>query len=90
MDDTRIRETPKNQFDRVTTFVLDNVPDSCEAAKKVAAEMGIPLMILTTFMEGESREVGICMASICREIQTNHRPMVPPCYVVFQEKPPQP
>jgi glycerate 2-kinase len=83
MDDTRIRETPKNQFDRVTTFVLDNVPDSCEAAKKVAAEMGIPLMILTTFMEGESREVGICMASICREIQTNHRPMVPPCYVVF-------
>lgn len=83
MDDRRVRETPKEQFEHATTFVLDNVPDSCEEAEKVAKEMGIPLMVLTTFIEGESREVGICMASICREIRFCKRPIKPPCYVVF-------
>lgn len=82
-DDSRVRETPKEQFKHVTTFVLDNVPDSCEEAVKAAREMNVPLMVLTTLMEGESREVGICMASICREIRMNQRPIAPPCYVVF-------
>ena len=83
MDDSRVRETPKKQFPNVVTFVLDNVPDSCEEAVKAAREMGIPLTVLTTFIEGESREVGLCMASICREIRINKRPVAPPCYVVF-------
>lgn len=80
-DDSRVSETPKEFSGDVTTFLLDGVPDSCETAKKVADKMGIPSMILTTFIEGESKHVGVVLSSIAREIINNKRPIQKPCFV---------
>jgi glycerate 2-kinase len=74
-------ETPK-AFPRNTYFQLNTLPDSCAYAKEIAENMGLPVMILTTFIEGESKEVGSLFASIAREIQCYHRPIAPPCVVL--------
>jgi len=81
-DDARITETPKQFDDRLVTFVIGTVGDSCEAAQKAAKAMGIPLMVLSTFMEGESREAGVLLSSVAREIKNMHRPIAPPCFLV--------
>jgi len=80
-DDSRVTETPKEFSGDVTTFLLDGVPDSCETARKVSDRMGIPSMILTTFIEGESKHVGVVFSSIAREIINNGRPVQKPCFV---------
>lgn len=83
MDDSRAEETPKEQYPEVLTYVLDRVPDSCEEAVKIAGQENTPIMVLSTLIEGESREIGMCMSSICREIRLHGRPIQPPCYLVF-------
>lgn len=74
-------ETPK-EFLNNTYFVLNNVPDSCIYAKKVAEKMGIPAMILTTSLAGESREAGTVFASIAKEIQEYGNPIQAPCIIL--------
>lgn len=81
-DDTRVKETPKQFGQNVTTFLLGSVPDSCESAVIAAEKMGMPCMVLSTFLEGESKEAGFFLSSLAREIQLNHRPVKPPCFVV--------
>ena len=82
MDDSKIKETPKEFRDKATMFVLGGVADSCEAAIRAADKMGIPVLVLSTFMEGESREAGVVISSIVREIRNRKRPIAPPCFIV--------
>ncbi|MHC1759178.1 MAG: glycerate kinase [Negativicutes bacterium] len=81
-DDNRVRETPKCFDDKVVTFLLGSVGDSCEAAVAAAKKMDIPIMVLSTYLEGESREAGYLFSSIIREIKHLQRPIAPPCFVV--------
>ena len=74
-------ETPK-AFPDNTYFLLNSLPDSCIYAKKVAEQMGIPAIILTSFLEGESRDVGTVFASIAREVQKYGNPIAPPCVIL--------
>lgn len=74
-------ETPK-AFPDNTYFLLNTLPDSCIYAKGVCEEMGIPAIILTSFLEGESRDAGTFMASLAREIQTYGNPVKPPCVLL--------
>jgi len=74
-------ETPK-AFPENTYFLLNSLPDSCLEAKKAAEEMGIPAIILSSFVEGESKDVGTMMASIAREIQTYGNPVTAPCVIL--------
>lgn len=74
-------ETPKS-FSGFTYFVISTIPDSCKYAMKATEKIGIPAMILTTSLAGESREAGTFFASIAREIQLYHRPIKPPCVVL--------
>jgi glycerate 2-kinase len=76
------RETPKSFGSRVYHFVLGGVADSCEAAKQAAHKFSLPSLVLTTFLQGESREAGVFLASITREILLNHRPLPPPCVLI--------
>jgi glycerate-2-kinase len=39
-------------------------------------------MILSTVLEGESREAGIVLSGIAKEVETNGRPLSPPCVLV--------
>jgi len=74
-------ETPK-AFPNNTYFVINNVPDSCIHARKVAEKMGIPAIILTTSLAGESRDAGTIFASIAKEIQEYGNPIQAPCIVL--------
>lgn len=75
------KETPK-AFPDNTYFLLNTVPDMCRYAQEVAEEMGVPSMVLTSFLEGEARDLGTAMASIAREIQAYGNPMPAPCFVI--------
>jgi glycerate 2-kinase len=54
----------------------------CEAAKKSAEKQGFNSMILSSIMEGESREVGIALSAVAREIERKDRPLRAPAVVV--------
>ncbi|BDC45970.1 glycerate kinase type-2 family protein [Paraburkholderia terrae] len=74
-------ETPK-AFPDNTYFLLNTLPDSCIYAKEICEEMGLPAMIVSSFLEGESRDVGTFFASMAREIQTYGNPVRPPCVLL--------
>lgn len=75
------KETPK-AFPDNTYFLLNTLPDSCIYAREIATEMGLPAIILTSFLEGESRDAGTFMASLAREIQAYGNPIKPPCVLL--------
>ncbi|MEK6420874.1 MAG: DUF4147 domain-containing protein [Burkholderia gladioli] len=74
-------ETPK-AFPDNTYFLLNTLPDSCIYAKRICEEMGIPALIVSSFLEGESRDAGAFFASIAREIQAYGNPIKPPCVLL--------
>ena len=76
------RETPKSFGNRVCNFVLRGTTDACEAVLSSAKKIGLPSMILTTLLEGESREAGIFLATIAKEVGMNRRPIPSPCVLV--------
>ncbi|MEM2909855.1 MAG: glycerate kinase [Nitrososphaerota archaeon] len=82
---TQNMETPKpKDFERlkVHDVVLASIETACEAAKRRAEELGLNSIILSTVMEGESREAGIVLASIAKEVEKKHRPIKPPCVLI--------
>lgn len=74
-------ETPKS-FPNNTYFLLNTLPDSCIYAKEACDEMGLRSMIVTSFLEGESRDAGTFMAALAREIQAYGNPIKPPCVLL--------
>lgn len=78
-------ETPKPrdfQSLKIHDVVLANNELVCEAAKKRAEEYGFNSLILSTVLEGESREAGIVLAGIAKEIEEKGRPFKPPCVLI--------
>lgn len=53
-----------------------------QAALTRAREMGYATLLLSTFIEGEAREVGAVLAAVAREIRASSRPVTPPACVV--------
>jgi len=79
-------ETPKpRDFEglKVHNVILADNEAMCRAAGKRAEELGFKSLILTTKLEGESREVGIVLASIAREVEERGRPIEPPCVLIL-------
>jgi glycerate-2-kinase len=74
-------ETPKS-FPHNTYYLLNTLPDSCIYAKEAAEELGVPAIILTSFLEGEAKDAGMVMSSIAREIQQYGNPVPAPCIVL--------
>lgn len=79
---THAHETPKVLGQRIRHFVLARPADACEAAKRAAAQMGLNAGVLTTQLEGESREAGTFLASVAKEVRLNRRPLPPPCVLI--------
>lgn len=75
------QETPK-AFPNNTYFLLNTLPDSCIYAKEVCADLGIPAIIVSSFLEGEARDAGTFFASVAREIQAYGNPVKPPCVLL--------
>jgi glycerate-2-kinase len=79
------RETPTpDSFGRLDTHavVLADAGDVCEAACERAEALGVEAMLLSTVLEGESREVGTCLSGIAKEVAASGRPVEPPCAIV--------
>jgi glycerate-2-kinase len=81
------QETPKildfqREKVKVHNLVLANSESLCEAAQKRAEELGCNAMILSTALEGESREAGAMLACISKEVEEHMRPLHPPCVLI--------
>jgi len=78
--DGEVSETPRRTGGHVV--VLAGPADAAEAAEARAAELGYEPLILSTTVEGESREVATCLAAIAEEAATYGRPVEPPCVLI--------
>jgi glycerate-2-kinase len=81
-DEAPTRETPKALGNRIHHFVIQGPADACEAARRAADELGHAGMILTTLLEGDSRQAGTFLACVAKEVALNHRPISPPCVLI--------
>ncbi len=76
------RETPKTLGPAIHHFVFERPADACEAARTAAERLGLPAVILTTVLEGESAQAGVFLASVAREVRLNGRPVSAPCVLI--------
>ena len=77
----RVPETPKPGdalFRRVKALVVGSNRLSLEAAAREARRQGFPPLVLTSRLEGESREVARTLVAILRECVDSGRPATPP------------
>ncbi|UCE95135.1 MAG: glycerate kinase [Candidatus Bathyarchaeota archaeon] len=80
-----ITETPKKEdkvFRRVYNLIIGNNRLATLAACKKLSNTGVPVLLLTTFLEGEAKHVGTMLASILEEIDVSGNPMHKPCGIV--------
>ncbi len=81
----RLPETPKPGdplFERTQTVVVGSNLVACAAAAAAAAQLGLHSLVLTTFVEGEAREVGRVLAGVLREVDASAHPLARPCCIV--------
>ncbi|MCD6529104.1 glycerate kinase [Candidatus Bathyarchaeota archaeon] len=79
-------ETPKEGdevFKKVHNIIVGSNRMACIAAKDELSRNGLNTLFLTSYMEGEAREVGAFLASIIRETLHSGNPMPRPCAVVL-------
>jgi hydroxypyruvate reductase/glycerate 2-kinase len=79
------QETPKEKDlsgHHRSDFVIVAGDAACVAAADKAKELGFNTIILSTMLEGESRELGRTFAAIANEIVLNQRPLKSPCAVI--------
>jgi glycerate 2-kinase len=81
-DEDPKRETPKSLGERIHHFVIQRPADACQAAQNAAKKLGHSAFILTTLLEGDSRQAGIFLACVAKELTLNHRPFSPPCILI--------
>ena len=68
---------------KVNNIILADNEIMCQAAKKRAEELGFNSLSLSTMIEGESREIGVALASIAQEIEKKGRPIEPPSILIL-------
>lgn len=74
-------ETPK-AFPDNTYFLINTVADSCRYAKAAVENRGLNAYVLTSFLDGESRDAGTFFASIAREMQMCGGPFQRPAMII--------
>lgn len=70
-------------FQRVQNVVVGSNAQAAEAALAKAHELGLNALLLTTYVEGETREVAKVCAAIAREMGHSGRPIARPGCVVL-------
>ncbi|OEU84853.1 MAG: glycerate kinase [Desulfobacterales bacterium S5133MH4] len=83
--DGQIPETPKENdkiFDRVFNFIVGSNILALEAASAKAKELGYETLILSSMVEGETREVARVHCAMGKEIVKTGRPIPPPACII--------
>lgn len=80
-----IPDTPKvgdTAFERVQNVVIADNSIACEAALRAARDRGFNALLLSTYVQGEAREVAKVLAAIAKEIAASEHPVARPACVV--------
>ncbi len=83
--DGQISETPKKNdkiFDRVFTYILGSNILALEAASAMAEKLGYRTLILSSMVEGETKEIARVHTAIAKEILKTGRPIPPPACII--------
>ncbi len=78
-------ETPKPgdpAFERVTNVIIGDNAAAARAALSEAESLGFHTLLLSTYVQGEAREVGRVLAAVAREIDRSGRPVPRPACVI--------
>ncbi len=78
-------ETPKAAdplFENVENIIVGSNQKSLESAARAAKDLGYKTMILSSTIEGETRDVARMHAAIARQIRTHEQPVRPPVCVI--------
>ncbi len=80
--DGKEEETLKEDLNNVINKLICGSSKVCEFAVEKARDFGVNTYILTSQMEGESKDVGIFLASIAIDVKNKNRPFNPPAVIV--------
>ncbi|MEM2110277.1 MAG: glycerate kinase [Candidatus Bathyarchaeia archaeon] len=81
-----IQETPKRDnpvFDKVHNMVIGNNRLACLSAMDELKKLGLTALFLSSFVEGEAKNVGLILSALAKEIVTSSNPSPPPLGVVI-------
>ncbi|MBC8461203.1 MAG: glycerate kinase [Deltaproteobacteria bacterium] len=81
----RIPETPQGGeaiFDRVFNYIIGSNILALEAAKEKGRKLGYKTLILSSMVEGETREVARVHTAIAKEVLKTGRPLAPPACII--------
>jgi len=81
-EDGTAHETPKTLGERISHVILQTPASSSEAAQHAALRSGLPVLVLTTVLQGEAREAGVFLSCIAKEIMLHGRPIHAPCVLI--------
>jgi hydroxypyruvate reductase len=84
--DGRLPDTPKAgdpAFERCQTAVVADNAVAAEAAAVTARTLGFDARVLSTYVEGEAREVARIVVALGREIAAHGRPAAPPACLLL-------
>jgi hydroxypyruvate reductase/glycerate 2-kinase len=73
-----LKRLPRN----VVNLIIGNNATALGAAERTARRLGYRVVHLSSFIEGEAREVGIVLGGIARGVRDQHRPIAPPACIV--------
>jgi hydroxypyruvate reductase len=85
-----IEETPKPGdavFEKVRNLVVGNNRAALSASAKRARELGYSPLILSSFIQGEAREIAEVFTAIGKEIIVSGRPIPPPACILAGGEP---
>jgi len=68
---------------KIQNILIGTNYTACKTAEITAKKMGYKTLILSTSMEGESKEVGAMIANIANEWKQKHVPLRPPCALII-------
>jgi hydroxypyruvate reductase/glycerate 2-kinase len=74
----KISETPKQQKDTILHYLLGTNRIALQHAQKTAEDSGLQSFILSSYLEGEAKEVAKVLTSIAKNISIYNEPFSPP------------
>ncbi len=74
-------ETPK-EVKRTQNVIVGSNRQALEAAASRARKLGFRTMLLSSFVEGETRDIGRMHAAIAKELRASSNPAAPPACIV--------
>ena len=86
----QIPENPKAgdpAFEQTCNLIIGRNMDAVTAAKSAAEDLGYPTLILSSMIQGETRDVACVHGAIAREVVKTGNPMSPPLCILSGEKP---